>query len=100
MKKLNYTFPEMQMNHFIFVSEEPSEKTNWIIRTSQSYHEIILKGIGNDKYVRYIPQFSTSLSINKQFSQKLIIKAQIGIDNGARNKNTIGLNIGVKYQLK
>ena len=70
----------------------------WQIRASQSYHGYILGSAWYNQYVSYIPQFSAALSLGKQVGDNLSFQAQIGYDQGERIKNTLGMNLGFKYQ--
>lgn len=70
----------------------------WQIRASQSYHGVILGGAWYNQYVSSIPQFSAALSLGKQIGENLSFQAQIGYDQGERIKNTLGMNLGFKYQ--
>jgi hypothetical protein len=71
----------------------------WQIRASQSYHGYIIGSAWYNQYVSYIPQFSAALSLGKQVGDNLSFQAQIGYDQGERIKNTLGMNLGFKYQI-
>ena len=73
----------------------------YVMRIAQSYHGFIA-GSGRDPYNRYvpeIPQFSSSLSLQKNILGKISLQAQIGYDHGQRVTDTMGMNIGIKYWL-
>lgn len=73
----------------------------YVLRASQSYHGFITSS-GRDPYKRYvpeIPQFSSSLSLQKNVLEKISLQAQIGCDYGQRVTDSMGISIGVKYWL-
>ncbi len=74
---------------------------HYVMRVSQSYHGYIAGSVRNpyDRYVPEIPQFSSSLSLQKNVLGKISLQAQIGYDHGQRVTDTMGMSIGVKYWL-
>jgi hypothetical protein len=73
----------------------------YVLRISQSYHGYIA-GTVKEPYKRFvpeIPQFSSSLSLQKNVFGKISLQAQIGYDHGQRVTDTMGMSIGVKYWL-
>jgi hypothetical protein len=96
----NFAFNAVRSYYVGIMGTLPSD-IRYVLRASQSYHGFIA-GSGRDPYKRYvpeIPQFSSSLSLQKNVLKKISLQGQIGYDHGQRVTDTMGMSIGVKYWL-
>lgn len=89
---LQYTY---NANKAIYMSVRgtlPSD-ISWMLRVSQTQHG----RIGSDMT---LSQFSGALTLQKNVTEKCIFTTGIGYDQGERVTNTIGIQLGAKYQIQ
>jgi hypothetical protein len=96
----NFYLNAVRSNYVGIMGTLPSD-IHYVLRVSQSFHGYIAGTIKepNKRFVPEIPQFSSSLSLQKNVLGKINLQAQIGYDHGQRVTDTMGMSIGVKYLL-
>ena len=96
----NFSYNALRSYYVGVMGTLPSD-IHYVMRVSQSYHGYIA-GTVKEPYKRFvpeIPQFSSSLSLQKNVLGKISLQAQIGYDHGQRVTDTMGMSIGIKYWL-
>lgn len=82
----------------LYLSGNIKKDTKYLLRITQSYYA---KHRNNSApritNTDFIPQFSMSFILEKEISEKLFTKVELGYDNGQRISNTVGLSLTLKY---